>query len=112
MPWFRAAGAFICLVSSSGLAAGEAFAQLAVQDLAGRGARHVGVGDEGDGAGALVPGHALAAPGDQLVLGRGGPGMADDDGMDGFAPGFVRHADDGHIHDAGWAPSTVSTSEG
>src|SRR5919107_544356 len=71
--------------------------QLALEDLAG--SRHRQRVAELDDPGALVGGHLLPAPGDQVVLGDLGARLSDDEGLDLLAEGLVRDADHGRQGD-------------
>src|SRR5262252_10321915 len=68
-----------------------------VQDLAGRGARHRIVGDEGDRAWPLVAGDAVPAPVDDLGFACRAMRARHDDGVHALAPGRVGQADHRHL---------------
>src|SRR5262249_31127021 len=90
------AAAVLMIFSLSALPAQPA-AQRPMQDLAGRGARHLVLADERDRARPLVAGDAVAAPRDDLVLARGAALVQHQDRMHPLAPLGVRQAYHGHL---------------
>src|SRR4029453_8454624 len=72
----------------------ETFPQLAVQDLSGRRARHLRVGDEGDRTWALVAGDASPAPVEDLPCARRGARVKPHPRVHRLTPRVVRYPDD------------------
>src|SRR5262249_12921229 len=81
------------LKPGSGSAPGEPLAQHAVLDLPGGGARHFDLRDERDRARALVAGHLVATPVENVLLGRVCALVQPDAGVHGLAPFLVGNAD-------------------
>ena len=74
-----------------------------MQDLSGRGPRHVLFGNERYRAWPLVAGDAVFAPFHDFFGGRRFTVPRNDDGVNAFAPLFVRNADDRDVLHLGMA---------